>query len=62
MAESESMRRLALLRRRTRWIEPLAEPFCRFSLHGPRWVPGVVRAAPLRCYALVIQLVARVTP
>jgi hypothetical protein len=37
------------------WLRPLIRGSTRFSLNAPKWVPGVLRNAPLKLSSLVLR-------
>jgi len=39
----------------TRWLRPYTRWATRFSLNAPRWLPKVLRNAPLKLSALVLR-------
>ena len=43
------------LRRRTQWLDPATRAAARWSVHGPRWMPGALRRVPLVLCAWVLQ-------
>jgi len=39
----------------TQWLRPVTRWSTRFSLNSPKWMPAVVRHAPLRLTSLVLR-------
>jgi hypothetical protein len=39
----------------TQWLRPVTRWSTRFSLNSPKWLPAVVRHAPLRLTSLVLR-------
>lgn len=40
---------------KTSWLRPYTRCATRFSLNAPRWLPGVLRNAPLKLSSLVLR-------